>query len=70
MSDQTKGRKPDFHAVQPIESGKGDNKRTYWQQVGAAWLLEDKEGMRVVLHSFPVSGEFVLMPPKPEGAQS
>lgn len=69
MSDeQKKGRKPDFHALQPVTSGKGENVRTYWNRVGAGWLLEEKEGVRVKLNSFPVDGEFILMPPKEENA--
>jgi hypothetical protein len=71
MSDeQKKGRKPDFHALQPITSGKGDNEKTYWNRVGAGWMLEEKEGVRVKLNSVPVDGEFVLMRPKEENAGS
>lgn len=68
--EQKKGRKPDFHALQPIVSGKGDNQKTYWNRIGAGWMLEEKEGVRVQLNSLPVNGEFVLMPPKEEGAGS
>lgn len=50
MSDEPKkGRKPDFYALQPIQSGKGENSKTYWNRIGAAWMLEEKEGIRIQL---------------------
>jgi len=66
--EQKKGRKPDFYALQPIQSGKGENSKTYWNRIGAAWMLEEKEGIRVQLNSLPVDGEFMLLPPKEESA--
>jgi hypothetical protein len=70
MSDEPKkGRKPDFYALQPIQSGKGENSKTYWNRIGAAWMLEEKEGIRVQLNSLPVDGEFMLLPPKEESAE-
>jgi hypothetical protein len=63
-----KGEKPAYRAVQPVEYGSGENKGTHWVEVGAAWLLNEKEGLRVKLHAIPVNGEFILMPPKPENA--
>ena len=66
MSDSTKGRAPDFYALNPVQHGKGDDAKTYWNRIGAAWLLKEKEGISVKLDSTPIDGEFVLMPPKPE----
>ena len=64
MSDdqkkEKKGRAPDYHAIQPIESGE----KTYWNRIGAAWRLEEKDGLKVQLSALPVDGDFVLMPPR------
>lgn len=57
---QKKGRTPDYHAIQPIESGK----KTYWNRIGAAWRLEKKDGPRVQLSALLVDGDFVLMSPR------
>ena len=58
--EQKKGRAPDYHAIQSIESGK----KMYWNRIGAAWQLEEKDGLRVQLSALPVDGDFVLMPPR------
>ena len=60
-NETKKGRAPDYHAIQPI---KGSGEKTYWHRIGAAWRLEEKDGLRVHLSALPIDGDFVLMPPK------
>ena len=58
--EQKKGSAPDYHAIQSIESGK----KMYWNRIGAAWWLEEKDSPRAQLSALPVDGDCVLMPPR------
>lgn len=51
------GRKPDFLAynVTNAKDGKG-----YFNQVGAAWMHKDGQGLDVQLNSMPISGRVTL----------
>ena len=53
-----KGRKPDFNACVKIGAR--------WETIGAAWALENKDGMSVKLTLIPAQwdGSFVLLPRK------
>lgn len=38
------------------------NGRTFWNEIGAAWLREDGSGIDITLVAFPVSGRLTLKP--------
>jgi hypothetical protein len=53
------GRKPAYKAVIGRETGEGEDKKTFWTEIGAAWDIKDG-GVSVQLHALPVDGKFVL----------
>ncbi len=55
------GKKPDYKVVTSRISGEGENEKTYYTEVGAAWKVA-KDGISIQLHALPVDGKMVLFP--------
>jgi hypothetical protein len=52
-----------WSAVTPVEYGQGEQKKTRWVRVGAAWRREDG-GFSVALDAAPLNGKLLIMPPR------
>jgi len=55
------------HKVYAVTKG---TKRSFWQEIGAAWVHADGEGFKVKLDMLPLNGaEIVIRKPKTEGGE-
>jgi len=61
MSDDTKPKQPSHIAYQVRE---GQDDKSYFNKVGAAFEHKDGEGFNVILDSMPVDGRITLRTPK------
>lgn len=59
------GRRPAYKAFVGRETGDGDEKKTFWTEIGAAWDIKDG-GVSIQLHALPVDGRIVLFVNKDE----
>jgi len=59
------GQTPELRAYAMTHSGSGDERKTSFDECGAAWRTE-KGNLRLKLKSFPLSGDIILLPPKEE----
>lgn len=48
--------KPDYKVTTPIERGD----KTFWRELGAAWIAKDGKSITVMLDGLPVSGKLNL----------
>ena len=48
----------------------GTGKQAFWTRIGSAWPQAHGGGFNIDLHALPVNGRIILMPPKPEEAES
>ena len=58
------GQQPELRAYAMTHTGSGDQRKTSFDECGAAWRTE-KGNLRIKLKSLPISGEIILLPPKP-----
>ena len=71
----TESNKPAFRAVVAEEKGQGENARTRWTSIGAAWPTKSGKGLNVHLQTVPTNwdGRFTLVEPddaKSAGSQA
>lgn len=52
--------KPDFAAYAIAEFKQGEEKKTKWREIGAAFAHKDGKGFDVLLDALPVSGRVTL----------
>ena len=57
------GQQPELRAYAMTHTGSGDQRRTSFDECGAAWRTE-KGNLRIKLKSLPLSGEIILLRPK------
>ena len=57
------GQSPELRAYAMTHSGSGDQRKTSFDECGAAWRTE-KGNLRLKLKVIPLSGEIILLPPK------
>lgn len=56
--------KPVYHAFTTREYGEGQDKKTFWRQIGAVFAHKNGKGFDVVLDALPIDGRIVLLEPK------
>ena len=57
------------HRVYAVTKGKDD--KAFWQDIGAAWLHDDGEGLNLKLSYLPLNGaDIVIRKPKPSDKAS
>jgi hypothetical protein len=61
--------KPVYIAYTVKEYKVGNEKRSAWSRIGAAFAHKDGEGLEVTLDAFPVDGRVTLRKPKAEEAE-
>jgi hypothetical protein len=62
--------KPAFTAYAVTDYGEGENHKTKWREIGAAWPHKDGKGYDVTLEALPVSGRVVLRAVEEKPAQA
>jgi hypothetical protein len=64
-ADTREPKAPALIAYAVTGKGEGENKKSYWTRIGAAWKHEDGEGLTLQLDLVPVNGgRIVLRTPK------
>jgi hypothetical protein len=58
--------KPVYIAYAVKEYKSGEEKRSSWSRIGAAFPHKDGEGFEIALDALPINGRVVLRKPKPE----
>lgn len=61
MSDEQTPNRPSHYAYQVRE---GENDKSYFNKVGAAWEHQDGQGYNIQLDSVPVDGRITLRTPQ------
>jgi hypothetical protein len=65
--NQTTSRKPNFIAYYVVE---GDDDKSYWTRIGAAWGHKDGKGLNIDLELIPVgTGKITLRVPEEKKAK-
>lgn len=63
MTKTTETKAPTMAAYH-VRDGKGENAKSFWTRIGAAWVHQDGEGMTLQLDCLPVDGRVVIRPLK------
>ena len=58
VENQNKGKKPTHDVYLVTEMG--EDQKSIWDQIGAAWEHKDGEGLNIKLKLFPVNGELTI----------
>jgi hypothetical protein len=61
-----RGNKPKYRAFMSRTVGEGDQAKSIYTEIGAAWEVRDG-GISVQLHALPIDGKLVLFLPKEDG---
>jgi hypothetical protein len=61
--------KPVYIAYAVKEYKVGEEKRSTWNRIGAAFVHKDGEGFEVILDALPVNGRVILRKPKSDEAE-
>lgn len=55
---------PEYRAYTVSNKGEGDQRKSRWTEIGAAWPTQSGDGYRIILEAVPVNGTVILLPPK------
>ncbi len=58
MSEDKITGKPDYDVCTPIKTGTGEDIKTFWQKIGAAWKGE--KGISIKLNALPLTSDIML----------
>jgi hypothetical protein len=58
--------KPVFHAFTTREYGEGQDRKTFWRQIGSVFAHKSGKGFDVILDALPIDGRIVLLEPQPK----
>jgi len=58
-------KKPDMAVYHVTERGEGENKKSFWTKIGAAWANADGKGFSLSIDYMPITaGRMVVRAPK------
>ena len=57
------GKKPNYKVLVSRDNGEGEDKKTYYTEIGSAWNVA-KDGISIQFNALPVDGKCVLFPRK------
>jgi len=60
--------KPSHRAFMAESYQSGDDTKSKFTDIGAAWPVKDGKGFKVKLTAFPISGEIILLPNEPKAS--
>ncbi len=60
--------KPSHRAFMAESYGSGDDTKSKFTDIGAAWPVKDGKSYKVKLAALPINGEIILLPNEPKAS--